>query len=200
MRTQVRAGGPRISAGHGTNRGLSWIVPLLVSGLLLGCGATYPRQDPTGTIFPSVEGTRLDQRTLNIPEELAGQPALLLVAYRMRSQFDCDRWLLGVVQSGTEIAVYEVPTIDGMIPGMFAGSIDSGMRSGIPPEDWATVVTVYDDADKITQFLGNENDLPARVVLLDGDGRVVFFHDEGFSVRVLGKLQAAIQALRPAKS
>ena len=63
--------------------------------------------------------------------------------------------------------MYELPTISGLIPGLFSGSIDDGMRSGIPNEDWAIVVTIYRDAETVEQFFGNENPLPARVVLLD---------------------------------
>ena len=37
-------------------------------------------------------------------------------------------------------------------PGMAADWIDSGMRRGIPSEDWGSVVTVYRDADAIGAF------------------------------------------------
>ena len=113
----------------------------------------------------------------------------------MDSQFDIDRWLLGLNQIGLDVPVYELPTIPGLFPGLFAGAIDEGMRSGIPQEDWAIVVTIYDDADAVAKFLGNETPLPARVVLLDKDGRVAFFHDRGYSVGTLQRLQAALDQL-----
>ena len=68
---------------------------------------------------------------------------------------------------------------------IFAERINDGMRSGIPSEDWAVVVTVYEDGKKIARFLGNESGRTARVVLLDSDGKVLFFHDRGFSLRSL---------------
>jgi predicted transcriptional regulator len=70
------------------------------------------------------------------------------------------------------------------------------MRSGIPQEDWAIVATVYDDADAIARFLGNETPLPARVVLLDKQGKVAFFHDRGYSTKTLLRLSAQLQELR----
>jgi hypothetical protein len=68
-----------------------------------------------------------------------------------------------------------------MVPGMFAGTIDGGMRKGIPEEDWGAVLTIYADADEIVTFTGTENPRNARVLLLDARGHVVWFHDRGYS-------------------
>jgi hypothetical protein len=69
------------------------------------------------------------------------------------------------------------------------------MRKGIPKEMWGGVVTVYRDAKAIEAFTGTENKLPSRVVLLDAGGRVVFFHDEGFSPAALKRLRGALEKL-----
>jgi len=181
--------------------------PVLVSALLAaavaavlalsGCRSTYPRRDPVGERFPSVVGTALSGEDVRIPEDFAGSPALLIVGFEQESQFDLDRWLLGLSQAGvaTDVVVREVPTIPGMGPRMFSGFIDAGMRSGIPAEDWGAVVTVYGDADRITRFLGNEVPLPGRVVLLDRTGNVVFFHDDGYSVKTLQRLRDALSGM-----
>jgi hypothetical protein len=174
-----------------------WIVLWAACVLALGaCKSTVPRQDPTGKIFPSVVGTALDDTRHRIPEDFAGSPVLLLVGYKMDSQFDIDRWLLGLQQARVKVRRYEVPTIPGMVPRMFSGFIDGGMRSGIPSEDWGGVVTVYGDASAIVDFLGNETPLPGRAVLLDAEGRVVFFHDRGYSVGTLERLQQVLGNLR----
>jgi hypothetical protein len=146
--------------------------------------------------FPSVKGTSLSGDEVALPEAFKGKSTLLLVGYKQNSQFDIDRWLLGLHQSGTEVAVYELPTIPGMLPGLFASQIDNGMRSGIPREDWASVITIYDDGELVAEFTGNENKVPGRVMLLDGEGRVRFFHDRGYSVGSLEKLRAAITELK----
>jgi hypothetical protein len=168
----------------------------LVFGLM-GCQSTHPRRDPVGERFPSVVGTSLEGDEVRIPEDFAGAPALLLVGFDMDTQFDLDRWLLGLTDSGvaSDIAVREVPTIPGMIPGMFSGKIDAGMRKGIPAEDWGAVVTVYGDGDAIARFLGNDVPLPGRIVLLDASGTVVFFHDDGYSVGTLKRLEAILDTL-----
>jgi len=172
------------------------IAALLICGLICSCSSTHPRRDPTGETFPSIRGDSLDGKTHSIPEDLAGEPALLLVGFKMESQFDLDRWLLGLSQAGAGVKAYELPTIPGLLPGLFAGKIDEGMRSGIPQEDWGGVITIYGDADTVTRFVGNENPLPGRIILLDARGRVVFFHDRGFSVGTLQRLLEEVKRLK----
>ena len=164
-------------------------------GLAAGCSTTYERRDPTGEVFPSVEGTALDDKEWRLPEDFAGAPVLILVGYKQDSQFDIDRWLLGLREAKVKVRVYEVPTIPGLAPRIFSGYIDSGMRSGIPSEDWGGVITLYGDASAVARFTGNENGLPARVLLLDKAGKVVFFHDRGYSLGTLGKLEEALAGL-----
>lgn len=163
---------------------------------LVSCRTMHERRDPTGETFPAVTGTSLDGKETPLPAAFAGRPVVLLVGYEQSSQFDIDRWLLALSDAGVDVAVREVPTIPGMVPGLFAGFIDGGMRRGIPQEDWGAVVTVYGDGDRIARFTGNRDGLPGRVLLLDGEGRVVFFHDRGFSPGTFGRLKAALAALR----
>jgi hypothetical protein len=67
------------------------------------------------------------------------------------------------------------------VPGMFSSKIDNGMKSGIPDEVWPLVITIYDDAEQVQKFTGTENKMPARVLVLDQEGQVIYFHDRGFS-------------------
>jgi len=168
---------------------------LLATGLFLACASPHVRRDPTGEVFPSVSGTSLEGEGVALPEALSGVPALLLIGFEQESQFDLDRWALGLWQSGVGLRVLEVPTIPGLVPRVISDRIDAGMRSGIPAEDWGSVVTVYRDADAIARFTGNENPLPGRILLLDATGRVVFFHDRGYSTSALARLLEAIERM-----
>ena len=160
------------------------------------CSTTYERRNPVGERFPSVVGESLDGREVRLPEVGAGAPLLLLIGYDQETQFDLDRWLFGLNDAQVDVRLFEVPTIPGMIPRLISGTIDGGMRRGIPEEDWGLVVTVYGDAAQIARFTGNADSLPGRIVLLDGSGEVVFFHDRGYSVGTLRRLQAALARLR----
>jgi hypothetical protein len=172
---------------------LSQMVLLLL--LLSACSSVVVNQDPTGQIFPSVRGTSLAGESYMLPDDFAGKPLVLLVGYKQRSQFDLDRWILGLVQLQTPVRIVELPTIKGLIPGMFANRIDEGMRNGIPEEDWGAVITVYDEAAPIVAFTGNENGSNGRVMLLDKAGKVIWFADQGYSAGQVKSLDAAVRAL-----
>ena len=175
------------------SRGLVGV--LLASALLFACQSPYPRRDPTGEVFPSVSGTSLNGEVMSLPQSLAGEPALLLIGFEQDSQFDLDRWALGLWQSEVALRVIEVPTIPGIIPRVISDRIDNGMRTGIPTEDWASVVTVYRDADAIVRLTGNENPRPGRVLLLNAASQITYFHDRGYSTGALARLLDAVGQL-----
>lgn len=160
-----------------------------------GCQGPIENRDPVGETFVSVEGLSLTGEERRLPEDLAGSPAVLLVGYVQEAQFDLDRWLLGLAQVESPVAIYEVPTIEGLVPGLLSGTIDDGMRSGIPQEDWPTVITVYDDAGRIIDQTGQENPRNGRVMLLDGTGTIVWFHDRGYSASKMLELDGRARAL-----
>ena len=137
-------------------------------------------------------GSALSGESIRFPDAVAGTPAVLLIAYEQDGQFDVDRWILGLLQGNLRAPLFELPTIPGAVPGLFAGTIDEGMRGGIPNEDWGAVVTMYDDGDAIARFTGNdERRRNTRVVVLGPDGVVRFFHDRGFSARLVAQVLAA---------
>lgn len=156
--------------------------------LLLSCASKYPNQDVLGKKFPNVEGQALDGKKWSIPTAMLGKPVLLLIGYKQDSQFDIDRWLIGLDMKEVNIPIYELPTIQGLFPRMFSTKIDSGMRKGIPKELWKGVITIYGDGEIVQRFTGNINGNNARVVLLDQNGAIRYFNDEGFSVSELNNL------------
>ncbi|MDF1800204.1 MAG: CIA30 family protein [Planctomycetota bacterium] len=161
---------------------------------LVACKATIPGQDPVGERFPEVSGEDLNGTAVALLDP--AEPRILLVGYEQRTQFDIDRWILGLQQTGTPAPLVEVPTIPGLLPGMAAGYIDDGMRGGIPPEDWAAVVTLYgSDASAVAAFTGNELGNNARVLLLDANDRVAWFHDRGYSATLVLDLDRAFREL-----
>lgn len=173
----------------------SLIVATFLLGTL-GCAAKFENRPCVGERFPEVSGAALDGSTWSLPQGLAGQPAILLVGYLQEAQFDADRWIFGLLQAQPPAKLLEVPTIPGLFPRLIGEAIDSGMRSGIPSEDWQTVVTLYgDDATKVAQFTGNAGGRNIRVLLLDAKGTVVWFHDRGFSAGKLLELDQAARAL-----
>ena len=161
-------------------------IGLLLVLLLNSCANyEYPSQVSIGDKMIEATGESLEGKTVVMPQDFSGQETLLLFGYKQDSQFDIDRWLIGLDMTQTKVSAYEIPTIQGMLPRMFSGFIDSGMRKGIPKELWKGVVTVYADGDKVQRFTGNLNPNNARVMLLNKEGAIVYFYDQGFSVEAL---------------
>jgi hypothetical protein len=161
--------------------------------LLSACSAQYPNQQLIGKQFPTIRGESLAQQQVTIPTDFNAEKTLLLLGYKQDSQFDIDRWLIGLDMLGVTLATYELPTIAGMAPRMFSTFIDSGMRKGIPKELWGGVITIYKDGETVQKFTGNQNPNNTRVVLINSSGEILYFYDRGFSVAALNKLKAAIE-------
>ncbi len=158
------------------------------------CRSAHPARNPVGETFPTVVGRSLAGADVVLPPS---EPCVLLIGYVQEAQFDADRWLYGILQADLGLRVYELPTIPGLIPSLASKWIDSGMRAGIPSEDWSTVVTVYGSkAEPIAVFTGNEATRNIRVLLLDARGRLQWMHDRGFSAGKLLELAGAARALR----
>ncbi len=170
------------------------LVQCVCAASLLGCSSTAPNRDPTGETLPDLPARTLDDKALRLPQDLHGNVSVLLVGFEQEAQFDADRWLFGLLQSRTPARVLEVPTIPGRIASAFARSIDSGMRAGIPSEDWGSVLTLYGEgARSMSALTGTEGGSNMRVLLIDSDGVIRWFHDRGFSA---GKLLELDQRAR----
>ncbi len=148
------------------------------------------------SMFPRVQGTNLDKQVITLPDDYRGKTTLVLVGYAQKAQFDIDRWILGALQADVKAEIVEVPTIAGMMPQMVQGFIDNGMRSGIPKADWASVVTVYEDAPKVIEALGNERPQSAYAVLLNKEGRIVWSSNVGYSASQVLELKKVVDSLR----
>lgn len=91
---------------------------MIIASLLLlsACSTSYPNQAITGQTFPSVSGQNLEGQSMTLPDDLKGETALLLIGYKQDSQFDIDRWFIGLDMTETQVSVFEVPTIQGLFP------------------------------------------------------------------------------------
>ncbi len=169
------------------------VVALTLLVASTSCRATLENRDPVGEALPTVTGESLDREMVTLPLD---EPTIMLVGYVQDAQFDADRWLVGLLQVAPAARILEVPTLTGLFPRMLGDTIDNGMRSGIPSEDWETVVTLYgEDAERIFKLTGNENPRNMRVLLVDAEGTIRWFHDRGFSASKLLDLERTANAL-----
>ena len=136
---------------------------------------------PVGRRLPSVRGNALNGVGVRFPQDLAGAPAVLLVAYQGTTQEDVARWLRFLQTSEPHLTVYEVPTISALAYRPLSGRVDNGMRRGVPSVLWPEVVTLCGEGKTMREFLGDRGLAGASVVLLDSDGVVRWFSALGFT-------------------
>ncbi len=178
---------------------MALVVFAAVAVSLRGCATTHENRNPTGEAFPEVVGQSLEKERTELPAALSGRPAVVLVGYKQATQFDIDRWFMGLIQAEVDAQIVEVPTIPGLMPTLASSWIDDGMRSGIPEEDWGSVVTLYGaGATPIARLTGTENGRLARVIVLDAEGAIVWFDDKGYSARKAMEVAAVVRRLNDA--
>jgi hypothetical protein len=169
---------------------------ILIVISMAACNATIPTpKNLLNKNFPQVQGQSLTDQKVLIPDSFRNKVTVLLIGYQQKTQFDIDRWILGILQAEIPVTIVEVPTIAGMMPQMVQGFIDNGMRSGIPEKDWASVVTVYEDAAKIIEAIGNERPQSTHVVLLDKQGQIIWTNNLGYSAAHILELKQIIKSL-----
>ena len=168
---------------------MRFFILALLSIFITACSTSYPNNDIVGQVFPTITGESLASESISIPDAFKGSKTLLLIGYKQNSQFDIDRWLIGLDMTQTNVDVYEIPTIQGLLPRMFSTMIDNGMRKGIPKPLWKGVITVYSDGDEVQKLTGNTDPNNTRVILLDENSTIIYFYDQGFSVDALNNLK-----------
>ena len=158
--------------------GLGFALVIATAAVVTACRHSPVRavNEDGATLFPSVSGENLHGEKVTFPDDLKGQPALVLVAFKREQQAEVDTWLaqIGAFEAAIPgIRIVETPTISSTRWGWFAWFIDGGMRSGIPDDAArARTITLYTDVAKFREALGMETDGQIYAVLLDADARV----------------------------
>ncbi|MBM3147071.1 MAG: hypothetical protein FJ000_04160 [Actinobacteria bacterium] len=145
-----------------------------------------------GRPFPAVLGHALSGEIVRFPQDVAGAPAVLLIAYRRAAQPDIERWLAALARRAPATTVYEVPARPSLVYRPPAGWIDAGMRGGVPKPQWRCVVTIYGDGSVVRDFVGEASRPVAHAVVLGGAGVGRFFHADGLTDGAVDALVAAL--------
>ena len=77
-----------------------------------GCAKKFVNKTPIGQKFPSVQGQSLDKKKYNIPEDFFGEKVLFLIGFVQNTQFDIDRWTIGLDQRSISVKTFELPAPD----------------------------------------------------------------------------------------
>lgn len=149
-------------------------------------------QEESAMYFPTISAENLNKEPITLPDDLAGNPALVLVAFKRQQQTNINTWLdqlETIEQAIPGVRVIETPTISSLYWGWMAGFIDGGMRSGIPdPDARARTITLYTNVNKFREALGLESKDTIYAILLDEEGRVLQIAEGDYSTEKFAQL------------
>ncbi|WP_342676652.1 hypothetical protein [Methanofollis sp. UBA420] len=136
--------------------------------------------------FPLLSGHSLEGRKVILPKDLKGMVALIAVAVQRGAQSMIDSWRTPFEEEfagDPKIAFYEVPVIEKENELFLGGVINAGMREGIDPAKYGSIITVFENTKRIRKVLGMDDPSRAYLYLLDQEGtvrwRVSGFADKG---------------------
>jgi len=132
-----------------------------------------------------------------LPDDLAGDRNVLLVAFRREHQPIVDSWvpmLEAQAAADPGFRFYELPTI-GLQWSPGRRFIDGGMAAALPDRDARRrTLTIYTDVRRITAALGLTTTQTIAVVLVDRAGRVSWQGSGPCSEHAAAGLEAALDA------
>ncbi len=149
-----------------------------------------------GRRFPTLSAASLTGDMVTLPDAAKGSIALVAVAFVRQAQEEINSWtgpFGAAFGNNPECTVYEVPMMDSLMARLFSGSIDAGMRGGIPPRQHGHVVTYYGGLDRYLRELGISDRNHAYVYLLDRDG-VIRWAEQGSATP--DRLEEMVKATR----
>jgi hypothetical protein len=127
--------------------------------------------------FPAVTGSNLQRQKLKLPQDFQGELNLVLIAFQQWQQTQVDTWIPFARQLEEEnpgVRYYELPTIQ-RVNVLARTFINEGMRAGLPdPVVRERTITLYLDKDEFRQALQLPHEDDIFVLLLDGQGQVLW--------------------------
>ena len=149
--------------------------------------------------FPPLQARNLEGAVLDLPEALAGDPSVVIVAFERQQQDDVDSWLPwldGLRRRLPGLEVYELPAIKRRwLPAR--AFIDGGMRAGIPdPGTRRRTLTVYTDTGALSRALRIDSTDRIALFVVSREGIVVWSGSAAHDPDVAAGLERAATAAR----
>lgn len=134
--------------------------------------------------FPQIVAENLNKEEVKIPEQLKGNPKLLIVAFQQWHQRLVDSWVPAaesLMKQYPSFDFYELPTIRQM-NFVYRRFLDGGMRAGIPSKETRRrTITLYIDKDQFKESLDILTEETIVSFLVDLDGNIIWRTDGGFT-------------------
>jgi hypothetical protein len=155
--------------------------------------------EKTSMKFPTVSGSNLHRRKLNLPQDFQGELNLVLIAFQQWQQTQVDTWIplaRQLEESNPGVRYYELPTIQ-QLNVLARTFINEGMRAGLPdPGVRERTITLYLDKREFRQALQLPHEDDIYVLLLDRQGTVLWRTEGAFTPEKGESLAAQVRALQ----
>lgn len=145
--------------------------------------------------FPALKVRDLEGKEYVIPHGLPGGPHVIVLAFQQWHQSIVNMWkgpLEELARARPGMEVWEVPSLSKGYR-LFRGSIDGGMRAGIPdPEVRQHTLTAYTDLGELAADLELESLETVTAFLVDCTGAVLWRHSGEPTGEALAALDLAL--------
>jgi hypothetical protein len=146
--------------------------------LLLAICATFAVAQTleVGSQFPSMRGETLAGTSLVLPEAAAGGPALLTITFSTKAGKSARAWNERFEKdhgSQSSVTSYSVAMLE-EVPRIFRGMVKSGIKKGVPQNLRNRFLVVTSEEAAWKKYLNVTDDELPYLVLIDGNGRVIW--------------------------
>jgi hypothetical protein len=151
--------------------------------------------------FPKIKAENLNKVEVEVPDQLEGDPRVLIVAFQQWHQRLVNSWvpfLSTLTEKFPRFDFYELPTIRKM-NFVYRRFIDGGMRAGIPSMDTRRrTVTLYIDKDPFKEALEINSEETISLFLIDSKGEVLWREEGAITEEKALALSEAIERMHSA--
>ena len=146
--------------------------------------------------FPAVNGSNLQRKRLNLPEDFQGELNVVMIAFQQWQQAQVDTWIpfaRQLEEAHSRLRYYELPTIQ-RLNVLARTFINEGMRAGIlDPVARDRTITLYLDKNAFREALQLPGEDDIYVLLLDRHGRILWREEGPFTEEKGESLAAAVR-------
>lgn len=143
--------------------------------------------------MPATAGETLSGHHIVLSQAVGGHQALLVASFSKDAGSSCGEWAKQARADAAlaGVAVYELAML-GRAPGFIRGTIESGMRKGLPAPQQDQFVVLTQDEPQWRSYFGVTTDKDPWVVLIDSAGRVLW-HGHGAPANLEPLLKDALK-------
>ncbi|MBI3131802.1 MAG: hypothetical protein HYZ13_10795 [Acidobacteria bacterium] len=142
------------------------------------------------SLLPDLHGTALDGTALVFPRDLPPMATVLLFGYQHEARQDLGLWKRALDAAG--IPWMSLPVAQEGTPPEALERIALAMKQHSAERDWAHTILVHEGGTALLMATGWVPDAFAKVLLVDGDGEVLYHHAGPYSDEAVERLTASL--------